>query len=98
MLPSYPSGVHPGFTQAGNGRPDTPEGAMTKFVLTRSQKDIPVLIGLSDAIRHSLVANHAAGRGAPNEVVGNEREVFVRGYLEAAYPRALLLVRVHHRR
>lgn len=38
-------------------------------------------------IKDSLIAAHKAGRGSPNEVIGNEREIFLRKYLEAAYPK-----------
>jgi hypothetical protein len=39
------------------------------------------------AVKDGLLAAHRAGSGSPNEVIGNEREVFIRNYLEAAYPK-----------
>ena len=57
-----------------------------KTVYIDQPKSLHPLVERTDAIRQSLVAQYRAGRGAPNEVVGNEREVFIRTYLSNAYP------------
>ena len=50
-------------------------------------KNLEPLKARSEGIRKSLVSGFEAGKGAPNEVIGTERELFVKKYLEAAYPR-----------
>ncbi len=50
-------------------------------------KTVEPLFTRIQGIRESLLATHKAGKGSPNEVIGNERELFLRNYLEAVYPK-----------
>lgn len=38
------------------------------------------------AIQSTLMAQHAGGRGLPSAVIGNERETFLREYLQKVFP------------
>jgi hypothetical protein len=50
-------------------------------------KNLEPLVSRVLGVRDGLLAAHRAGKGSPNEVIGNEREIFLRTYLEAAYPK-----------
>ena len=58
-----------------------------KKIQLNMPREIEPLFTRINAVCDSLLAAHSAGKGSPNEVVGNEREIFLRKYLEAAYPR-----------
>ena len=60
---------------------------MSKTIRLDLPKKIEPLFSRVQGVRDGLLAAHKAGKGSPNEVVGNEREVFLRTYLEAAYPK-----------
>lgn len=60
---------------------------MGKTIQLGMPKHIEPLFTRVSAVKDGLLAAHKAGKGAPNEVIGNEREVFLRNYLEAAYPK-----------
>lgn len=60
---------------------------MGKAIRLDMPKKIEPLFTRVSAVKEGLLAAHKAGRGSPNEVIGNEREVFLRNYLEAAYPK-----------
>ncbi|KAB2781280.1 DUF6602 domain-containing protein [Brucella anthropi] len=60
---------------------------MGKTIQLGMPKQIEPLFTRVRAVKESLLVAHKAGKGSPNEVIGNEREVFVRNYLQAAYPK-----------
>ena len=60
---------------------------MGKTIQLGMPKKIEPLFTRVSAVKDGLLAAHRAGNGSPNEVIGNEREVFIRNYLEAAYPK-----------
>jgi hypothetical protein len=60
---------------------------LSKTIQLDSPKLLEPLNARVCGIRDSLVAAYKAGQGSPNEVIGNERELFLRKYLEAAYPK-----------
>ncbi|TYR30940.1 hypothetical protein FY036_15975 [Mesorhizobium microcysteis] len=60
---------------------------MGKTIQLGMPRKIEPLFTRVSAVKDGLLAAHKAGSGSPNEVIGNEREVFIRNYLEAAYPK-----------
>lgn len=60
---------------------------MGKTVQLEDSIELEPLFTRVSGVKDGLLAAHRAGKGSPNEVVGNEREVFLRNYLEAAYPK-----------
>lgn len=63
------------------------EGKLGKTIQLDMPRKIEPLFTRVSAVKDGLLAAHKAGSGSPNEVIGNEREVFIRNYLEAAYPK-----------
>lgn len=63
---------------------------MGKTIQLGMPRKIEPLFTRVSAAKDGLLAAHKAESGSPNEVIGNEREVFIRNYLEAAYPTACL--------
>ncbi|GAA5629014.1 hypothetical protein Brsp05_04313 [Brucella sp. NBRC 12953] len=61
---------------------------MGKTIQLGMPRKIEPLFTRVSAVKDGLLAAHKAGSGSPNEVIGNEREVSIRNYLEAAYPKA----------
>lgn len=60
---------------------------MAKTIQLGMPKNLEPLSTRVQGIREGLLAAHKAGKGSPNEVIGTEREIFLRKYLEAAYPK-----------
>lgn len=60
---------------------------MSKTIQLGMPKKLEPLFTRAEGVRDGLIAAHKAGKGSPNEVIGTEREVFLRKYLEAAYPK-----------
>lgn len=52
-----------------------------------SPKNLAPLVDRIAAIKHVLISSYEAGKGLPNQVIGNEREIFVKNYLNSAYPK-----------
>lgn len=50
-------------------------------------KKLNPLFNRISSIKDVLIASYNAGKGGPNQVSGNEREIFIRKYLEASYPK-----------
>jgi hypothetical protein len=46
----------------------------------------PYLLQRLKGIQQALLAQHAAGKGLPNATIGNERETFLREFLQKVFP------------
>lgn len=58
-----------------------------KTIQLGSPKELEPIFSRILGVRDGILASYRAGRGSPNEVIGNEREIFIRNYLESAYPK-----------
>jgi hypothetical protein len=54
------------------------EGTLGKNIQLSMPRKIEPLFTRVSAVKDGLLAAHKAGSGSPNEVIGNEREVFIR--------------------
>lgn len=59
-----------------------PTPCPTRLLTVPSQ----LIIDRLEGIRSALVAHHSGGTGMPNESVGNDREIFLREFLQTIFP------------